>query len=443
MSNIRVYAFSGKSGSGKDFLAGVMRSMLPATRRCLFISLADQLKISAMVEDRISYERVYVQKDAESRRALQVRGTELGRNVHGADIWIRYLLAWLRVHMDRGIDTFFITDVRFPDELQAMRALPALAELGNPQVRLIRVLAPERTLKRRMQETGGNPEALRLIASHPSETALDGFDNDAFDCVLHNDPGQLAIDRVRDLVLAEQARAAYKHVVFLDLDDTLCECYVHYAECKSRAHAAVVQFIENSALGQNADHLAQSFEQAFDEHRRNYEREEFTRAKFADALIQSAKFALAQCGLSESAGAQDLYDAVQSIGMDVFNQEFAPLPGAIEAALWLSHLSSLKVVVVTVGERADQMRKLWRLGLGALECHCTFLKSVQAYKAWMHLYPAERYTMVGDSFARDIEPALRAGVHCAIQVGPRRQPSDLHGHICAADLQAALPNIVV
>jgi len=140
---------------------------------------------------------------------------------------------------------------------------------------------------------------------------------------------------------------------------------------------------------------------------------------------------------------EELFQELRDIGMDVFYQEFAALPGAVETALWLNSLSSIKVVVVTVGERPDQLRKLWRIGLGTLECQCTFLKSVQAYRNWMHMYPAERYTMVGDSFARDIEPALAAGVDCAIQVGRTRRSSDLRGHIVAEDLQAALPSIVV
>lgn len=441
MSDIQIFAFSGKSGSGKDFLAEVLRSMLPSTRRCLFVSMADQLKVSAIVEDRLAYQRVYVKKDVESRRALQLRGTELGRDVHGPDIWVRYIRTWLQVHINRGINTFFITDIRFPEEFQAMRSISSDEELKFPQVKLVRVTAPQRTQQRRLQETEGDEEKMRLIASHPSETALDSYAEEAFDYVLHNDPGENAIDMIRNLALS--AADQQKHVVFLDLDDTLCECSVHYEAGVSQAHATVTRFIQNTQPNINAELEAMHFTEGFKQHRQNYEKEDFTRDAFAKALVEAARYCLAMCRLENCPMSEELFQELHDIGMDVFNQKFAALPNAVETALWLNSLSSVKVVVVTVGERPDQLRKLWRIGLGSLECQCTFLKSVQAYRNWMHMYPAQRYTMVGDSFARDIEPALAAGVDCAIHIGLHRKSSDLRGHMVAEDLPAAMRFVVI
>lgn len=438
MSDIQIFAFSGKMGSGKDFLASVLRSFLPQQRRCLFIALADHFKIEAMALDNMSYDRIYVRKDTESRRALQLRGTEQGRNIHGEDVWVRHLLAWMRAHLERGIDTFFITDVRFENELNLLRGLSESEEFHKALVKVFRVIAPERTRSRLMAESNGEPEAYDRIANHPSETALDELPASAFDLIIHNDPGQRGIEALRDYAVA--SRRIERHIVFLDLDDTLCECAIHYIECKNRAQLTVVEFLQDYLDGEVHP---ETFDQSFDEHRRNYETEEFCRDIFAEALVRAAIFCLTKHGLQDHPSAEHLFDLVHTIGMDVFNYAFAAIPEAVKTALWLNSLSSLKVVVVTVGERPDQLRKLWNLGLGQLECQCTLLKSPQAYRNWMQMYPAERYTMVGDSFVRDIKPALEAGIDCAIQVGRNVTRSDMTNHLVAASLAEALPMIMV
>lgn len=220
----RIFAFSGKSGSGKDFLASVLREMLPQGRRSLFVSLADQLKVSTIVEDNIAYERVYVKKDTESRRVLQIRGTENGRNKFGPDVWVRHLRTWMKVHIDRGIQDIYLTDVRFPNEVEFVRSLANEPGFGSPSVFLFKVLAPRRTQERRSQECNGNAEMIEKIASHESETALDGFPNERFDLVLNNDPGEKSLDDLRNFVVLLGREDNARGVIFVDLDDTICHC---------------------------------------------------------------------------------------------------------------------------------------------------------------------------------------------------------------------------
>lgn len=107
MNRIHLYAFSGKLGSGKDFLANTLRSMLPTERNCVGLALADHFKVDAISKDGLDYNKVYGEKDERTRKCLQHRGTEEGRDKYGEDVWVRTLTTWMSVHRDRGTDTFF------------------------------------------------------------------------------------------------------------------------------------------------------------------------------------------------------------------------------------------------------------------------------------------------------------------------------------------------
>lgn len=54
----------------------------------------------------------------EVRRLLQVLGTEVGRNILGADVWVH---AWRRRVVALGSASVVAADVRFPNEARAIR----------------------------------------------------------------------------------------------------------------------------------------------------------------------------------------------------------------------------------------------------------------------------------------------------------------------------------
>ena len=116
LKTVEIFGFSGKLGTGKDFLANALNNMLPAVPT-LFLALADQLKIEAIVKGGLSRDKVYGKKDEETRKVLQELGTSQGRDKYGEDIWINYLTEWMIQHVNRGIRRFFITDVRFSNEV--------------------------------------------------------------------------------------------------------------------------------------------------------------------------------------------------------------------------------------------------------------------------------------------------------------------------------------
>lgn len=97
----------------------------------------------------------------EVRRLLQVIGTDAGRNVLGADVWVSLATAEVAKLRAAGRPVV-ITDVRFPNEAKAIRDAGGL---------LVRVTRPAPLGTREVYD------------EHPSETALDGF---PADCDIQN-----------------------------------------------------------------------------------------------------------------------------------------------------------------------------------------------------------------------------------------------------------------
>jgi hypothetical protein len=157
---------SGKAGAGKDYLA--QHYFRPHGYQQL--SFAWLLKWVAIAQGECTWEEAFLTKPPHVRDLLQRKGTEEWRRDYGSDCWARGLDAvaqtWLRYN-DQA--RFVIADARFPNELEAVRAL------GGDT---IRVVAPTRVAR------NGFTDAQR---HHPSETALDHIPDSAFSFVVNND----------------------------------------------------------------------------------------------------------------------------------------------------------------------------------------------------------------------------------------------------------------
>ena len=126
------------------------------------------------------------------RRLLQLLGTEAGRNIIHPNIWVNALFADYPKIVDiddKGLDVYeswIITDVRFPNEAQAIK------DRGGVVIRVNRPL-----------ERLGNSKLPKLkhtsISQHPSETALEDYN---FDYVIDNE-GDIdeLIEKVKQLKL--------------------------------------------------------------------------------------------------------------------------------------------------------------------------------------------------------------------------------------------------
>lgn len=180
---MKIIGISGKSGSGKDFLA---RQVL-AEHGYKKLSFAWALKQDALEAKVGTTEEIFVTKPPKVRRWLQDHGA-MWRGVNQQH-WVDKLEAlMLTLHADRGEDMFAITDVRFLNEVAFVR------KYGGKMVRMEfgkgRIYLLENT----------------KAAEHPSENSLDKFYG--FDCTIQNHrlttPYMMEDDLYRSIILGGQ-----------------------------------------------------------------------------------------------------------------------------------------------------------------------------------------------------------------------------------------------
>lgn len=158
---MRIIGISGRAGHGKDTCA----SFLPST--FVRLAFADPLKDGVAVMFGFTHEQVRgslkeqidPRYGVSPRQCMQWLGTEFGRKLIADNVWVRVMRSRLDDAKARGTPGAIITDVRFPNEADAIR------EWGGEVWRVVRTPAPP------------------AVNPHPSETALDGY---AFDRVVEN-----------------------------------------------------------------------------------------------------------------------------------------------------------------------------------------------------------------------------------------------------------------
>lgn len=112
---MRVIAITGKSGSGKDTLALMLKTYLEwEGKRVAVIHFADPLKLVC--------EKIYNwngEKDVAGRRLLQYVGTDLVRT-RNANFWCNFIKDIAVMFYDE-VDYLIIPDVRFPNEIEVFK----------------------------------------------------------------------------------------------------------------------------------------------------------------------------------------------------------------------------------------------------------------------------------------------------------------------------------
>ncbi len=176
---MRIVAFSGKIGSGKDYLSEELQRISRFFGfNTQIIAFADYLKITTRVKDKISHERLFYEKDEESRRILQTRG--MIERKDNDNIYVDVMECLLKIAEDRNMDFVIISDLRFENEFEFLRN----RKQHHPST-LIRIEAPQRTLKKIKDECKGDETKVLNISSHISETSLDK--ENTFDYYIKND----------------------------------------------------------------------------------------------------------------------------------------------------------------------------------------------------------------------------------------------------------------
>lgn len=402
LNGVEVYGISGRLGVGKNFVTEkvLMKMLEPAPT--VTLSLADQIKINGIVQHGLDRYKCFVEKDEHTRKVMQRVGTEEGRNVYGADIWIRYVLEWMVVHASRGIKRFFIPDVRFHNEFDFVK------ELGGT---MIRVNAPQRNraaLEREAAKGTGTPES---IGSHPSETELDS--GRTFDYVIDNDFGSPSVFmQVRDMVRDMREQTKDELVIFCDLDDTICKCNEYYVAQADKVKDLIRRNSMHSWMGT----MDSKFTDSMKKHNGDYAHNVFELDKFSRSLASTVDDFSAYMYADSVA---DVKEQAYKLGMEVFDNSYVDIDTRVEQLKELSNFG--RVVLFTMGDRLEQVKKMAELQLTDYDHEVFDFKDATIFRHLQNKYRAKSYCMIGDSLHRDVVPAMEAGIGTVIHIRNNNQ----------------------
>lgn len=159
---MRIIGITGKAGSGKDWLANTIRTEVAESGLTyLRYALAWPIKNELIARGECTFDEAHFTKPPRVRDRLQQFGTEQGRNVFGADYWLRHADNWMQLFADQGIDGVVVPDCRFANEIDWVHAR------GGKVVRMLHGPGRKYPLE-------GTP-----FARHSSECAADGVSVDA------------------------------------------------------------------------------------------------------------------------------------------------------------------------------------------------------------------------------------------------------------------------
>jgi len=168
---MQILIISGKSASGKDTAADIMRANAEKHGlKTITIHYADCVKFFAT-----KYYNWNGEKDIAGRTLLQELGTNKVRK-NFPDYWSEIVAKFL-ASIPNDFDLAFIPDARFPNEISIVKAY-------NPHAKVLRI--------NRYNEDGTpfvNPALTIEQLHHPSETSLDNHE-ELFDYVVNNQTGK-------------------------------------------------------------------------------------------------------------------------------------------------------------------------------------------------------------------------------------------------------------
>ena len=397
---IEIYAFSGKLGSGKNFISEKVFIPMLEPKPTLVVSLADHFKIDAIVKDKMSYESVFVKKTNESRKALQYRGTEDGRDKYGEDIWFNTLTTWMQVHIERGIKRFILTDLRFISEFNSLKNIGAVT---------LRIIAPERNKDTLLRESNNNEVVYQQIANHSSEVNLDS-QTEMFDYVIKNDYNDIDVfNQIENIINDIQIKLKHKYTIFIDLDDTIIHtsCYYDKAIHEAGNWLYYNYYIFNSISNDSEIDFIKSFRALFFTIGGKHEKKHTYPERFAEELVKTTFEILDFYHIVFDK--ENISDKVFKIGMRVWEHNYEPIENAVDVVKELNE--KYKVVIVTAGERKKQYKKLCQIGLFNIDFEVFDHKTTDILRHLKSKYKAHEYVFIGDSLERDIKPSLKVGIN--------------------------------
>lgn len=404
LNGVEVVGWSGKLGVGKNFVAEKVFLKMMEPVPTVILSFADQIKVNVIVQHNVDRHKCFVDKDEHTRKLMQRVGTEEGRNVYGQDIWLRYTLEWMLVHASRGIKRIIVPDVRFHNEFDFIK------DLGGT---MIRVNAHKRNRAACEKEASKGTGTAEQIGAHISETELDS--GRTFDYTIDNDidaPVSMFI-QVRDMIRDIQHKQKKELVIFCDLDNTVCECNEYYIIQAEK----VKGLIEQNLKGMPMEDFEERFSESVKKHNGNYSHSFFQRSRFAQSMADSVEDFVED--LKDGTDILALKETAREWGYQVFDYSYEEIESRVEQLRELRKLG--EVVLFTMGDRLEQVKKIAELGLMEFPFEVFDYKDATIYRHLCAKYNAKTHCMIGDSLQRDVLPALEAGLPIVIRINDKKE----------------------
>jgi FMN phosphatase YigB (HAD superfamily) len=369
------------------------------------LAFANHFKIDAIVKDHLDRTKVFGKKDDHTRKTLQIRGTEEGRDKYGENIWINLLYEWLLYYQDLGYTRAIIFDCRFPNEVDFIN------QIGG---KIIRIESGQRSLDQAQREADENGIPVEAITQHRSETSLD--EHYDFYAVVNNDYHDNPFEDVKKIVRIIECDNMPDMVFFVDVDDTLC----YSTEVYKAKIDQVKRLLVDLAIMENVplEKLETKFDEAYNDLKFNHHHISFEYYGFAEEMEQAIIDAMTSCGIIPESHQDLIMDAYET-GLSVYVENYEPIPGAVETIKKLARLG--KVVFMTHGDRVEQVKKIAYLGLSQYDAFVTRDKNRHSYETARMMYPAYQYIMIGDNFKRDISEAHAGGIETLFWVNSKSE----------------------
>ena len=178
MDKVLLVGFSGKIGSGKDYVAkNIFLPLLEKKQKIKYaiLAFADSLKSECSLRYGYNYDKLYNNKDTLVRERLKLVGDEY-RSKYGKNVFVNNIKLQIELLKNKSdINTILITDVRYPEEMKFIK------EYGG---KIYRVNAKNRTNLKIKKECKNIKKNIDKISNALSETLLD---KEKFDGYINND----------------------------------------------------------------------------------------------------------------------------------------------------------------------------------------------------------------------------------------------------------------
>jgi FMN phosphatase YigB (HAD superfamily) len=152
----------------------------------------------------------------------------------------------------------------------------------------------------------------------------------------------------------------------------------------------------------------------------------FTKEKFAQSLCKSFEELKNYYDFQPDVF-NKIKEKIFNIGMDVFKHDYVEKGESIQTIREIQKIAN--VVIYTVGDRLEQVRKIAKLGLTDIPFEIYDHKDETLFRNLKLKYSSNKYMMIGDSEFRDILPAKNTNFDAIFHITTKKYTFEPNIHV--------------